>query len=54
MKENMKKVYLTPSVQVKSVAVENGFAGSVLPPADYNYEITTEVIQEDGGNIVEF
>ena len=28
MKENMKKVYLTPSVQVKLVAVENGFGVS--------------------------
>jgi hypothetical protein len=25
MKENMKQVYLTPAVQVKLVAVENGF-----------------------------
>lgn len=25
MKENMKQVYLTPAVQVKVVAVENGF-----------------------------
>jgi hypothetical protein len=30
MKENMKRVYLTPAVQVKSVAVENGFSLSVI------------------------
>jgi len=26
----MKRVYLTPAVQVKSVAVENGFQGSII------------------------
>jgi hypothetical protein len=41
MKENMKKVYLTPSVQVKLVAVENGFGLS---------NFGTEVI-ENGGTI---
>ena len=41
MKENMKKVYLTPSVQVKLVAVENGFGLS---------SVGTEVI-ENGGTI---
>jgi hypothetical protein len=30
MKENMKRVYLTPAVQVKSVAVENGFSASLI------------------------
>lgn len=28
MKENMKQVYLTPAVEVKVVAVENGFFNS--------------------------
>lgn len=28
MKENMKQVYLAPAVQVKSIAVENGFQNS--------------------------
>lgn len=28
MKENMKQVYLAPAVQVKVVAVENGFFNS--------------------------
>ena len=30
MKENMKQVYLTPAVQVKFVAVENGFQLSLV------------------------
>ena len=30
MKENMKQVYLTPAVQVKVVAVENGFQLSTV------------------------
>jgi hypothetical protein len=45
MKENMKKVYLTPSVQVKPVAVENGFAIST---------ITTEQIVDNGGDVIVF
>jgi hypothetical protein len=44
MKENMKRVYLTPAVQVKSVAVENGFSLSVIG--------TEEII--NGGTIVNF
>lgn len=30
MKENMKQVYLTPAIQVKVVAVENGFQLSLV------------------------
>jgi hypothetical protein len=30
MKEKMKQVYLTPAVQVKMIAVENGFTGSFI------------------------
>jgi hypothetical protein len=52
MKENMKKVYLTPSIQVKSVAVENGFAGSV--PVVNDYSISTEAIMRDGGDVIVF
>jgi len=28
MKENMKQVYLAPAIQVKAIAVENGFFNS--------------------------
>ncbi len=44
MKENMKKVYLTPSVQVKLVAVENGFGVS-------NSQISTELVGQTQGFI---
>jgi hypothetical protein len=45
MKENMKKqVYLTPAVQVKVVAVENGFQISGF---------STEQL-ENGGDMVNF
>ena len=43
MKENkMKQVYLTPAVQVKVVAVENGFQLS-------NYGMTEEIL--DAGHL---
>lgn len=44
MKENMKQVYLTPAVQVKMIAVENGFTGSF---------IGTEEIR-NGGTLINF
>ncbi len=44
MKKNLKQVYLTPEVQVKSVAVENGFGIS---------NFATEAIT-NGGTIVSF
>jgi hypothetical protein len=44
MKEMKKQVYLTPAVQVKNVAVEDGYAIS---------QISAEAIG-DGGTIVNF